>query len=76
LVSGDLPNKNKELSMDGKKENYQYHGYCTARVDDQKKCVNFELVDKTNGLCKFVALGGACDFSKELKRTAFRGWRE
>lgn len=51
-------------------------GHCNYKLDTMKDCPDYELVPKTNGLCKYQALGGHCEFQEELKRVLMRGGRE
>jgi hypothetical protein len=44
---------------------YEYHGYCTARVPDQDKCRNFKEHEAGHGICKYVLLGGGCDWKPD-----------
>jgi hypothetical protein len=46
-------------------ENYNDHGFCSARLTEFPGCVNFDLVPKTNRLCAHLNLGGACDTGKQ-----------
>jgi hypothetical protein len=45
---------------------YEYHGYCTARVEEQRKCRNFAECKAGQGICKYSLLGGSCDWEPDM----------
>ena len=49
----------------GKMKFYEYHGYCTARVEEQRKCRNFAECKAGQGICKYSLLGGSCDWEPD-----------
>jgi hypothetical protein len=46
---------------------YEYHGYCTAQVEEQRKCRNFAECKAGQGICKYSLLGGSCDWEPEWR---------
>jgi hypothetical protein len=47
---------------------YEYHGYCTAQVEEQRKCRNFVECKAGQGICKYSLLGGACDWGDKSRQ--------
>jgi hypothetical protein len=52
--------------LNAETESYEYHGFCTARLPDYRKCKNFEEHEVGQGICKHLLLGGACDWKPDM----------
>ncbi len=46
-------------------ENYNYKGFCTARMPDYKKCIHFEEHEVGQGICKYLLFGGSCNWEPD-----------
>ena len=51
--------------LNAETESYEYHGFCTARLPDYRKCKNFEEHEVGQGICKYLLFGGACDWGQK-----------